>query len=786
MTDEKTILSLKRKAFDYCYSHLNPMQREAVYHVNGPLLVLAGAGTGKTTVLVNRIAHTVRFGNAYKCDYVPDCVTEDDVKILKSCKHPDVLLDTLEKFAVEPVKPYNVLAITFTNKAANEMKDRLTTILGEDIGEMWVGTFHSVCAKLLRINGQRLGYTPNFTIYDADDSKRLIADCMRQLNIDDKMIPVNVAMNTISRAKDKLCGAVEFTDLAQSDFRDSRIAVIYELYEHKLKENNALDFDDLIFQSVRLLRDNPDLRMKYGNKFKYISVDEYQDTNKAQYELIKLLASEYENVMAVGDDDQSIYKFRGASIKNILSFDRCFEDCTVIKLEKNYRSTENILRAANSVIRNNKSRRGKELYTDSDKGEKVHIKKLPTQNDEARFIVNTVRRAAEEGRSLSDFAVLYRINAQANAIQMAFARAGIPFRVVGGRKFYDKKEIRDILAYLTVINNPDDNLRLKRIVNEPKRKIGDSTVRALEELAEERGLSIFGIMNISDSIDALSKTSGKLLRFCTMITELKRLAATGIPLAELVERLLDMSGYRTMLETSTDEEDRERLENIEELKSSIIQYELSVDDASLEGFLQSVSLITDVDNYDDKANAVVMMTIHSAKGLEFPVVFLPGMEEGVFPGMQSLNNPEELEEERRLAYVAMTRAKEELYLIHTTERMLYGRTTYNPVSVFVTEIDRDATDSASPVRPPQPIPQPTKRRHPLAAETVKDSSVIVNLGKTREYDIFVVGDRVSHLTFGDGTITSVTEMGADIMYEIIFDVHGRKRLMATYAKLTRA
>lgn len=786
MTDDKKIISLKRQAFDLYYKFLNTSQREAVYAINGPLLVLAGAGTGKTTVLVNRVAHTVKFGNAYYSDYVPECVSEADVDTLMNMEkvHPDILLSALEKFAVDTVPPYNILAITFTNKAAGEMKKRLTEMLGEDFSSMWVGTFHSVCARILRANADRLGYTSNFTIYDADDSKRLALECMRQLNIDEKMISVSTVLNTISRAKDNLLDALGFSAEAQSDFKNSRIAVIYELYEHKLRENNAMDFDDLIMQTVKLFREHHDVRMRYASRFRYISVDEYQDTNAAQYELVKLLSSEHFNIMAVGDDDQSIYKFRGASIKNILSFDRCFEDCRIIKLERNYRSTSNILSAANSVIRNNKSRRGKELYTESREGEKVHIKKLPTQNDEARYIVNVVRRGVEEGAKLSDYAVLYRMNAQANAIQMAFARAGIPFRVVGGRKFYDKKEIRDMLAYLTVINNPGDNLRLKRIVNEPKRKIGESTIKVLEEIAEEKQISLFEAMLRSGDTVVLSKSSAKLLKFTSLILELRSIVNT-VPLAELMDRLLDLSGYRQMLLESDDEDDQERLENIEELKSSMVQYELSVDDSSLEGFLQSVSLITDVDNYDENANAVVMMTIHSAKGLEFPTVFLPGMEEGVFPGMQSLNDPAELEEERRLAYVAMTRAKDTLYLIHTTERMLYGRTSYNPVSVFVTEIDPAVTDAASPVRPPQPVAQPTKRKYPLSHETMKNSDVIVNLGKTRDYEIFVINDRVKHITFGAGTITNVTEMGADIMYEIVFDVHGRKRLMATYAKLTR-
>ena len=789
--DKNSITSLKRQAFDAYYSHLNDMQRKAVYTVEGPLLVLAGAGTGKTTVLVNRIANILNFGNAYYSDCVPSDLNEDDIQTLQNAKDSskEELFEVLSKFRIGGSAKYDILAITFTNKAANEMKTRLNSIINDDYGDMWVGTFHSICVRILRINAERIGYTHNFTIYDTDDSKKLMGDCMKRLNIDDKILPLPVAMKRISRAKNELIDEESFANNAAGDFRDSQIATIYELYQHELHKNNAFDFDDLIMQTVRLLAENDDIAKKYGKKFKYISVDEYQDTNYAQSKLVELLAKENGNVMAVGDDDQSIYKFRGATIKNILEFDKIFKNCTVIKLEENYRSTSNILNAANSVIRNNKSRRGKELFTKAGSGDKVHIKRMPNQSDEARYIISMVKEGiAKKGRAFSDFAILYRMNAQANAIQTMFSRSGIPFRIIGGRRFYEKKEIKDIIAYLTVINNPADDQRLLRIINEPKRKIGDSTIDAVKAIAEEQETDLFHIMSISGNIPSLCKVCSKLEKFTAMIMEIKANANT-VPLPELLDMVLDASGYREMLLTSGDDEDKDRLENIEELKSSMAQYELEEAEPTLEGFLQSISLITDIDNYDNTANAVVMMTIHSAKGLEFPVVFLPGMEEGVFPGLQSEIDPGELEEERRLAYVAITRAKEELYLIHCSERMLFGKTSYNTVSRFASEIDPEFTDAILNKRPnviEQMQSQNTKRKHQLSHEILKDSAVLKNVGKTQGFETFSEGDKVHHMTFGSGVVISAKPMGADTMYEINFYQHGKKRLMATYAKLTRS
>ena len=789
--NDRELYDLKQKAFDVYYGNLNEMQRKAVYTVEGPLLVLAGAGTGKTTVLVNRIAHILSFGNAYYDDFVPDSLTDDDVEILKNAADADkeALGDVLRKFRTKGCGKHGILAITFTNKAADEMKTRLANIINDDYGDMWVGTFHSVCVRILRANAELLGYDRYFTIYDADDSKKLIQECMKRLNIDERFLPVNSVEKRISGAKNMLIDAESFVAETAGDFRDSQIATIYELYQRELKKNNAFDFDDLISETVRLLSEHDDVLERYSSRFRYISVDEYQDTNRAQSVLIKLLATVNGNVMAVGDDDQSIYKFRGATIKNILEFDKTFKNCAVIKLEENYRSTGNILEAANSVIRNNKSRRGKELFTRAGDGNKVHIRRMPNNNDEARYIINVVREGvAKYNKAFSDYAILYRMNAQANAIQTAFSKSGIPFRIIGGRRFYEKKEIRDVIAYLTIINNPADDQRLLRIINEPKRKIGNSTIDAIRAIAEEQETDLFRIMTTSADIPALCKVASKLTKFSEMILNLKSLENT-LPLPEFLELILDQTGYRDMLLTSGDEEDKDRLENIEELKSSMTQYELENENPTLEGFLQNISLITDIDNYDTTANAVVMMTIHSAKGLEFPIVFLPGMEEGVFPGNQSINDPVELEEERRLAYVAITRAKEELYLIHCSERLLYGKTSFNPVSRFASEISPEFTDAVVNKRAnvlQKMQENNTKRRHQLSSEIMKDSETLKNVGKTQGYETFGEGDRVRHITFGVGTVISVVPMGADTMYEINFDLHGRKRLMATYAKLTKA
>ncbi len=785
------ISALKQKAFAKLYSSLNDVQRKAVCHTMGPLLVLAGAGTGKTTVLVNRIAHIMSFGCACEVDDIPSSVTTEDIEKLRNYAllSNEELRALLRRFAVSPCRGYNMLAITFTNKAANEMKVRLTNILGEEAEDMWVGTFHSICVRILRAHADKLGFTRSFTIYDADDSKRLITQCMKQLNIDDKMIAPRYAQNVISRAKDELKSPDSFTATvsASKDPRTASVATVYELYQHTLKENNAMDFDDLIFNTVALLSSDSEVRRYYTNKFKYISVDEYQDTNVAQFALTQMLSSQHGNIMAVGDDDQSIYKFRGATIKNILQFDSAFPNAVIIKLEQNYRSTANILAAANSVIRNNVARRGKELWTDAPDGAKVRIKRVLTQNDEAKFIINTIRDLVnKQNIKFSDCAILYRINAQSNALENMFAKSGIPYRILGGLRFYERKEIKDMLAYLTVINNPRDDLRLKRIINEPKRKIGDSTISALEAIATDHSTSIFDVMARCDEFPTLSKVSAKLSSFTSIIMQLQAIAQSQ-PLEELFEPLMQLTGYRDMLLSSGLEEDKDRIKNIEELFSNIKAYCEENENPSLDGFLQEISLIADVDNYDQNTDAVVMMTIHSAKGLEFPVVFLPGMEDGIFPGMSSLIDAAELEEERRLAYVAMTRAKKMLYMIHTDERMLYGKTQRNPKSTFIGEIPDTYAETDVVKRPTIQVsesesPQP-RRRSIISSQLTNDADKITSVGKSVGYERFVAGDRVRHMIFGMGIIQSVTEMGADMLYEVVFDNVGTKKLMATYAKL---
>ncbi|MBO4354290.1 MAG: UvrD-helicase domain-containing protein [Clostridia bacterium] len=783
-------IAAMRALFDKKFGKLNEMQRKAVFTVKGPLLVLAGAGTGKTTLLVNRISYILRYGNAYMEPNVPVSLTEQAVKELeeavKTAEGADLDM-ILESFVTYRCRPWNILAITFTNKAANEMKTRLTDMLGDDVRDIWCGTFHAMCLRILRANIARIGWTSDFTIYDTDDSKKLMLECLKQLNIDEKTLPPKVVLESIGRAKDKLITPEEFDNDVGNDYRLQQISSLYTLYQSKLSSAMALDFDDIIMKTVALLRDNADLLDKYRAMFKYILVDEFQDTNYAQFELVRLLGTESGNVMVVGDDDQSIYKFRGATIENILHFDEKFKGTTVIKLEENYRSTSNILGAANSVIRHNFGRRGKELWTHAGEGEKIFFKHVDNYMDEGRFIINKiVELYLSEKRRYSDFAVLYRTNAQSNAIENALTRSGMPYRILSGTRFYDRKEIKDVLAYLCVINNPGDNLRLRRIINEPKRKIGESTMAAVELLADNEGKDMFYIMEHASEFVALSKAAGKFAPFVEMIRQLQKIAKTE-KLSVLVEKTIELSGYRDMLlEAELDGEPTDRRENVEEFVSNAVEYENSVENATLSSFLEEISLVADIDEYDENADAVVLMTIHSAKGLEFPVVFIPGMEDGLFPSQQSAFSPDELEEERRLAYVAITRAKERLFLIGARERLMYGRTQYNVRSRFVDEIDPAfiASDVPRPKQRPR-LNLSEKKKIRISNELFSRSSVSENVGKSTKIESFATGDRVRHITFGSGTVLSVREMGADILYEIAFDTVGTKKLMATYAKLKK-
>lgn len=797
MTLNERYLNAKKALFDKAYSSLNDMQKSAVFTVNNPLLVIAGAGSGKTTVLVRRIAFIIKYGNAYNSTYVPYGVDESHVSDLEKAVEgadKDELEAILSEFASSPCEPWRMLAITFTNKAAKEIKDRLAVEIGnEDLSrEIWAGTFHSVCMRILRVHGEKIGYRQGFSIYDADDSKKAIASAMKALNIDEKAFPIKSVATVISDAKNRLLTPEMFADEAGNDFRLKKIAAIYKQYQTTMAQSNVLDFDDIIMKTVELLAKHEDVRQNYQSRFKYVCVDEYQDTNGAQFRLTELLAGGYRNLMVVGDDDQSIYKFRGATIENILNFDRVFKDATVIKLEQNYRSTQTILDAANAVIKNNRGRRGKNLWTSAGEGDKIYVKKTEDHNSEARFIVDKINTYVSSKKAeYKDFAVLYRNNAQSSTIEKTFAKSGVPYRMLGGTRFNDRKEIRDIVAYLHVIENHDDRERLLRIINEPKRKIGDKTLEAVEEIAKEQGCSMFDVIERADSFKALEKSAGKLMEFANLINYLGNIAE-DVSIEALIRETLERSGYRQML-IDGGEQEQERLDNLDEFISGAIDYEKSLENdpdisPTLFGFLEENALVADVDKYDDKADAVVLMTVHSSKGLEFPIVFLPGMEDGIFPGSQATMGSEaEIEEERRLAYVAITRAKKELFITHVNSRLLYGRTSYNPESRFLKEIPEELVKRDAPVsemRRLNSLPFDSGYDRPRY-ERVTISRPAQSASPIGKKEIFAEGDVVEHVTFGRGEILSAKIVGADTLYEIAFDKVGTKKLMASFAKLKK-
>ena len=792
---EQRYIKAKRALFDKAYSHLNDMQRKAVFTTEGPLLILAGAGSGKTTVLVNRVVFVIKYGNAYWDTSVPFDLDEGTVSHYERLldEPVDVIEKSLSDFRCAACPPYRVMAITFTNKAANEIKERLAAALGDDgrANEICAGTFHSVCLRMLRFNAENVGLAEGFTVYDETDRKKAIQTAMKELDIDEKMLPLKTVMNRISRAKEKLKPAGAFY-AEQSDYRDKQIGEIYVKYTELMQKSNAIDFDDIIMKTVFLLQNDNEVRQKYAEKFRYISVDEFQDTNEAQLALVMLLSSCHRNIMVVGDDDQSIYRFRGATIENILGFDKNFTDAKVIKLEQNYRSTQNILSAANEVISNNEGRHQKTLWTDNREGEKIHEVEVADQNAEARFIVETVQKYVSRGtKTYRDFAVLYRTNAQANTIETVFSKSGMPYRVIGGTRFSDRKEIRDIVAYLQLINNHSDRERLLRIINEPKRKIGDRTLEGIAQIADEQGTTMFNIIENADKYAALSRTASTLLAFAALINSLTALADT-LPLEDFVKEVIERSGYKNMLIDGGAAE-KDRLDNLEEFVSGVIEYKNRTEEPTLTGFLEETALVADVDRYDENADACVMMTVHSAKGLEFPIVFLAGMEDGLFPGMASILDPQEMEEERRLAYVAITRAKSELYVLHAKNRLLYGRTSINPPSTFLREIPDRLIDKKSDMRTVSM--QPTAKVYFSSNDTsprfATQKSSFVKAAETAAkkptaLERFEPGDIVEHASFGKGEILSVKDMGSDILYEIIFERVGTKKLMATYAKLKKA
>ena len=795
-------LSAKRALFDKVYGKmLNPEQCRAVFNAKGPLLVLAGAGSGKTTVLVNRIAYIIKYGNAYFSERVPEGLTPEAAVALEYAldMEPEEISEILPQFIDEPTPPWSVLAITFTNKAAREIKDRLLrTFEDEEIASaVWSGTFHSICVRILRKYGDRLGYNDGFSIYDTDDKKRMVTLCMKELEIDEKRLAVKAVCNAISMAKDELKTPDEL-DMTR-DPRTKDIRAIYELYQKKMKANAALDFDDIIMKTVELLETCEDVRSYYQSKFRYVLVDEYQDTNYAQFVLTRLLSDKYRNIMVVGDDDQSIYKFRGATIENILNFDKEYHDATVIKLEQNYRSTGNILAAANAVIHNNGDRHQKRLWCDKGDGSKIILREAFDQNEEGKYIVDSVTRGIyTEHRKYSDYAVLYRVNALGRTLQTAFAKSGIPYKVIGDMGFYDRKEVKDMLAYISVLNMPADNLRFKRIINEPKRKIGATAVDAMENIAEAVGTSMYDVAARCEEFTALAKYTDKLISFVNMIEGVK--SELTLP-SEMIEALFTRSGYKDMLEAEGFEGES-KIENVKEFIGAAVEYEARCAangiEADVSGFLEEISLVTDVDKYDESADAVVLMTVHAAKGLEFPVVFLAGMEESIFPSSQNIGEESEMSEERRLAYVAITRAKEKLVVTHTRNRMMYGKTIYNPLSRFVKdEIPPSLIEEDRPRREParaaslastRPIARPTVqntlsefRRAPEITQRVRQKPGAAEYGIER----FSAGTRVSHTMFGTGEIVSAKDMGGDVLYEVRFDNGQTKKLMATFAKLVK-
>ena len=686
-------LALRDQYIEARFTKLNPMQRQAVFTTEGPLLILAGAGSGKTTVLVNRIANIIRFGSAHGSKELARPVTEQDLNDLRTAVAAgrDLPRETAY-LAVRPARPWNVLAITCTNKAAGELKERLRAMLGETLGgDVFASTFHSACVRFLRRDAERIGFPKSFTIYDSDDQQRVIKQIYKDLMIDDKFLPVKSAVSQISSFKDKLLSAEDIASEAPRDTKAALISKIYTTYAARLKKAGAMDFDDLIYHTVKLLQNDEEARRYYQDKFKYVVVDEYQDTSIAQFNLVRLLAGGSNNVCVVGDDDQSIYKFRGATIENILNFEQVFKGAKTIRLEQNYRSTSNILNAANSVIKNNAGRKGKTLWTQNGDGEKVHHYTASNEQDEASHLADIIGEHLREGAHLRDHAVLYRMNAQSNPIETYFARAGIPYRIVGGQRFFDRKEVKDINSYLAVIVNPRDDVRLRRIINEPARKIGATTIEKIGDLAAKNGVPMLEIIGHVREYPELQRAAAPLEKFYEMYRELCDLSVT-LPLDEFAGEVVKKSGYEAMLKAQK-EEGQTRLENLGQLISSVKTYvDQNGEDATLAGFLEEVALISDLDSYDQDADSVTMMTIHSAKGLEFPYVFVVGMEDGVFPGDMARYNEEDMEEERRLCYVAITRAKKELYLSSSRSRLIFGQTRRNPPSTFLSEIDPDLLD----------------------------------------------------------------------------------------------
>ncbi len=795
---KKRYIEARKAIIERDFSSLNPMQRQAVMATEGPLLLLAGAGSGKTTVLINRIANILRYGRASDSEELPEGVTETQLETLETAaadSNYNGLAEARHFAALEPCEPWRIIAITFTNKAAAELKTRLKNMLGAAADDIWAQTFHSACVRILRKYADRLGYSSSFTIYDTYDSQSVMKQIIKDLDIDDKVFPYKTMLNYISKAKDTLIDATYYYQQAKAsgDIRKQKIGEAYLQYEKRLKNADAMDFDDLIYNTVRILESNDDVREYYQRRFKYVLIDEYQDTNNLQYRLATALAGGYKNICVVGDDDQSIYKFRGATIENILSFESQYKGARVIRLEQNYRSTGNILGAANAVIANNSERKGKELWTEKPNGDKLTLYIAQNENDEAQFVASRILEDFAQGINWRENAILYRMNAQSNKLEYALKRNGIPYRIVGGMRFFDRAEVKDMISYLCVINMPQDDLRLERIINTPARGIGERTIEKARDIAASKGLPLYDVIKNAQYYTELSRASVKLREFVIMIDQLRSLSET-VALDELYDMVIEKTGYVMALEAKISDENRARIENVGELKTNIISYMKDTGDTGLAGFLDEVALYTDMDSLDDSSNCMVMMTMHSSKGLEFDNVYIVGMEEGIFPGIRCIGEPAEMEEERRLCYVGLTRARKRLTLCCARQRMLFGRTTANNPSRYIDEIPEDYLDtiearrndefgggnhafggisnrngasygggyvSGADERPGAPL----QSRRKLSSPPLKSAAAN-----------FKTGDSVNHKAFGEGVITKITPMGGDHLMEIQFG-ETVKRLM---------
>lgn len=797
-------LRLRKQYIEKRFSHLNEVQRKAVLNTEGALLILAGAGSGKTTVLVNRVCCMIEFGSAYSSGNTSREVTGHDVELLRAALenntplHPE--LRPLMKTG--NVAPWNILAITFTNKAAGELKERICAAVGPDGNDVFASTFHSACVRFLRRDAQRLGFPQNFTIYDSDDSNRVLRDIYKDFSIEDKLFPVRQMHARIGRIKDTMTSPEEFKKSSESDYRDATVAKVYTEYQNRLRRAGAFDFDDLIYYTVRVLETSAEVREYYNRRFHYIMVDEYQDTSVAQYKLVELLTGSHRNICVVGDDDQSIYRFRGATIENILGFEHNFSGAKVIRLEQNYRSTGNILDAANEVISHNVGRKGKTLWTDMGKGERIKVFCADSETEEAAYVAGVIAQNRENGTSLNQHAVLYRMNAQSNSMENYFARAGIPYRIIGGLRFYDRAEIKDILAYLCIVENPADDLRLTRIINTPTRKIGDTTVANISNIANSLGISMMEVIKEAANYPSLGRSVNALGEFYSMYLRILE-SYQNETLSDFTDMLLSITGYRQML-VAQKEEGRTRLENIEEFVSSMRVFEKENPDGDLALFLEEIALVTTLDRYDKDTDAVVLMTLHSAKGLEFDCVFIVGMEEGIFPGEQSRYNQEDVEEERRLAYVGYTRARKQLHLTRAASRMLFGQTRRNVQSRFLEEFSDDLKDETLPRRSTRELLGGSKaqndyrRANEMTLRGLGKTGSVAGIGskitvggseKPKAIEQtggkYAKGDAVEHRIFGRGVVLDARQLGGDTLVEVDFENVGVKKAMANFAPMKK-